>query len=58
MKSIADIGISAESVGAKSAWSAVKDALPRPPRGAGVKITDEGNGGTALVDYLSEKKVI
>jgi len=58
VKSIADIGISAESVGAKSAWSAVKDALPRPPRGAGVKVTDEGNGGTALVDYLSEKKVI
>jgi len=58
VKSIADIGISADSVGAKSAWSAVKDALPRPPRGAGVKVTDEGNGGTALVDFLSEKKVI
>ena len=57
-KTISDIGLSAESVGAKSAWSAVKDALPRPPRGAGVKVADEGNGGTLLVDFLAEKKVI
>jgi len=57
-QSIADIGISADAVGAMAAWSSVKDALPRPPRGAGVKITDEGNGGSALADYLAEKKVI
>jgi electron transfer flavoprotein beta subunit len=55
---LADTGLSADAVGAKAAWSSVKDALPRPPRGAGVKVEDSGNGGGALVDYLAEKRVV
>ena len=57
-QSLADLGIGADSVGAKAAWSSVKDSLPRPARGVGIKLEDSGNGGTALVDFLAEKRVI
>jgi electron transfer flavoprotein beta subunit len=52
-KDLASVGVSATS-----AWSQVNDATPRPPRAAGVKVTDEGSGGSALVDFLAEKKLI
>jgi electron transfer flavoprotein beta subunit len=55
--SLADAGVAASSVGLSAAWSTVKDALPRPPRTAGVKVTDEGNGGSKLVDFLVEKRL-
>jgi len=55
--SLADTGIAAANVGASAAWSVVKDALPRPARGAGVKLTDEGNGGEKLVEFLVEKRL-
>jgi len=57
-QSLADIGIGADLVGAKAAWSSVKDSLPRPARGVGIKLEDSGNGGAALVDFLAEKRVI
>jgi electron transfer flavoprotein beta subunit len=55
--SLADTGIAAANVGSSAAWSSVKDALPRPPRGAGVKLTDEGQGGDKLVEFLVEKRL-
>jgi electron transfer flavoprotein beta subunit len=57
-KSLADIGINAEAVGGKAAWSTVKDALLRPARSVGVKVEDGGDGGAKLVDFLAEKRVI
>jgi electron transfer flavoprotein beta subunit len=57
-QSLADIGIGADLVGAKAAWSSVKDSLPRPARGVGIKLEDSGNGGAALVEFLAEKRVI
>ena len=57
-QSLADLGIGTDLVGAKAAWSSVKDSLPRPARGVGIKLEDSGNGGTALVDFLAEKRVI
>ncbi len=39
-------------------WSVVIDAAPRPPRAAGVVVTDDGSGGQKLVDFLVEKKLI
>ena len=39
-------------------WSVVVDAAPRPPRAAGVVITDDGSAGQKLVDFLLEKKLI
>ena len=55
--SLADAAVAASSVGLSAAWSTVKDALPRPARSAGVKVTDEGNGGEKLVDFLIEKRL-
>jgi len=55
--SLTDTGLSPSEVGTSAAWSAVKDALPRPPRGAGVKLTDEGHGGEKLVEFLVEKRL-
>jgi electron transfer flavoprotein beta subunit len=55
--SLADTGLAASNVGSSAAWSTVKDALPRPPRGAGIKLTDEGSGGEKLVEFLVEKRL-
>ena len=39
-------------------WSEVVDASPRPPRAAGVVVTDDGSASQKLVDFLVEKKLI
>lgn len=52
-RDLASVGVSAES-----AWSLVADSAPRPPRAAGIKIVDEGNGGNDLAKFLVEKKFI
>ncbi len=57
-KTIEQKDLAAVGVVAQSAWSQVNDATPRPPRAAGVKVNDEGNGGEALVTFLAEKKLI
>jgi electron transfer flavoprotein beta subunit len=57
-KTIETKDLSALGISAQGAWSRVNDATPRPPRAAGVKVTDEGNGGEALVNFLAEKKLI
>jgi electron transfer flavoprotein beta subunit len=57
-KTIEQKDLAAVGASAQSAWSQVNDATPRPPRAAGVKINDEGNGGEALVNFLAEKKLI
>jgi electron transfer flavoprotein beta subunit len=43
---------------AQSPWSLVIDSALRPPRAAGIKVTDEGDAGNALVNFLAEKKLI
>jgi electron transfer flavoprotein beta subunit len=45
-------------VGAAGAWTAVADAAQRPPRSAGVKVADEGDGGVKLAEFLSAQKFI
>jgi electron transfer flavoprotein beta subunit len=57
-KTIEQKDLATAGASAQSAWSQVNDATPRPPRAAGVKINDEGNGGEALVNFLAEKKLI
>lgn len=58
IRNLSVLGIDAAMVGSIGAWSAVVDATARPPRSAGVKIVDDGNGGTELVNFLVEKKLI
>lgn len=57
-KTIDSRDLAAVGVSAEAAWSLVADSAPRPPRAAGVKVTDEGNGGNDLVKFLTEKKFI
>ena len=57
-KTLADLGVDAGSVGLASATSQVLDFAPRPPKGAGVKVTDEGDGAEKLVGFLAEQKIV
>ncbi|MFV0286072.1 MAG: electron transfer flavoprotein subunit beta/FixA family protein [Demequina sp.] len=53
--SLADLGVDAATVGKAAARTVVVDASPRPPRANRVKITDTGDAGTQLADFLIEK---
>ena len=56
--SLADLGVEPAQVGLSAAWSAVDSATKRPPRQAGVIVTDEGDGGVKLADFLATGKFI
>lgn len=56
--SLADLGISSDEVGTAGATSAVIEFAKRPPRSAGQKVTDEGEGGAQLVAYLASEKFV
>ena len=58
VRDLAAVGVDAATVGTAGAWSAVDDAVARPPRSAGIKIVDDGNAGNSLVEFLVEKKLI
>ena len=55
---IADLGIDAGEVGLANAWSTVTESSPKPPRTAGEKVEDEGDGGTKVAEYLVSQKII
>jgi electron transfer flavoprotein beta subunit len=50
--SLADLGVEA------GATSVVLDFTKRPPRSAGQKVTDNGDGGALLVAYLAAEKLV
>lgn len=56
--SLADLDIDAARVGLDAAWSTVVSVEERPARGQGTIVTDEGNGGEALAEFLSAQKFI
>jgi electron transfer flavoprotein beta subunit len=56
--SLADLGISADEVGLSAAWSAVDGVVARPPRAHGQVVTDEGDGGAKLVEFLAGAKLV
>ena len=57
--SLADLGISADQVGASAAWTVVDDIVARPPRQAGEIVSAaEGDGGHRLVAYLTGAKLV
>ena len=45
-------------VGAAGATSQVLEFAKRPPRSAGQKVTDEGDGGAKLVEFLASEKFV
>jgi electron transfer flavoprotein beta subunit len=55
---LTESGVDAGQVGLGAAWSEVASAAPRPPKAAGVKIDDEGAGGSKIAEFLSEQKFI
>jgi electron transfer flavoprotein beta subunit len=56
--SLADLGISPDDVGLAGATSAVLEASRRPPRQGGTKVTDDGEGGVRLVEFLASEKFV
>jgi electron transfer flavoprotein beta subunit len=56
--SLADLGIAADEVGLAGASSAVVEVGKRPPRQSGTKVTDEGDGGVKLVEFLASEKFV
>ena len=56
--SLADLGVDADAAGLAGSWTAVTDFAARPPRAAGQVVTDEGDGGSTVAAFLSERKFI
>lgn len=55
---IADAGIDASEVGLANAGSKVVSSSPKPPKQAGQRVTDEGDGGTQVVEFLAGQKLV
>jgi len=53
-----DIGVGADEVGLGTAVSKVQGATPKPPKAAGEKLTDEGDGGSKIAEYLVAQKIV
>jgi electron transfer flavoprotein beta subunit len=53
---VADLGV--DDVGLDKAWSTVTEAAPKPPREAGQRVEDEGDGGSKAAEYLVAQKLI
>jgi electron transfer flavoprotein beta subunit len=55
---LADLGIDASAVGLNAAATKVTSTEARPPRTAGQIVTDEGDAGVKLVEFLVSKKFV
>ena len=55
---IAEAGLDASKLGLSAAWSSVADFAARPPKAAGTVVTDEGDGGVKIAEFLSTQKFI
>jgi electron transfer flavoprotein beta subunit len=55
---LAGAGIDASEVGLANALTTVTSAAPKPPKQAGEKVTDEGDGGAKIAEYLVGQKLI
>jgi electron transfer flavoprotein beta subunit len=55
---LADAGIDPSEVGLANATSTVLEASPKPPRSAGQRVEDEGDGGAKIAEYLVGQKLI
>jgi electron transfer flavoprotein beta subunit len=52
------IGVEDGIVGGAVSESQVQSAAPKPPKTAGEKITDEGEGGQKIAEYLVAQKLL
>lgn len=58
MLTLAEIGVESDEVGLANAGSTVLASTPKPAKTAGEKVTDEGEGGNQIVQYLVAQKII
>jgi electron transfer flavoprotein beta subunit len=56
--SLADLAVDPGQVGLAAAWTRVLDVTPRPPREKGEVVTDAGDGGVRLVEFLAARKFV
>ncbi|RKT85759.1 electron transfer flavoprotein beta subunit [Saccharopolyspora antimicrobica] len=56
--SLADAGIDPSEVGLANAASQVVESAPKPPKSGGVKVTDEGEGGVQVAEFLAGEKLL
>jgi electron transfer flavoprotein beta subunit len=56
--SLADAGLDASQVGAAGALTSVVAATPKPPKSAGEKIVDDGDGGAKVAAFLVAQKLV
>jgi hypothetical protein len=55
---LSDLGISAEEVGESGSATEVYALGDPPPRGESRRIEDNGDAAQAILDYLTEKKLV
>jgi len=55
---LADAGIDPATVGAAGALTSVVAANPKPPKSAGEKVDDDGDGGVRIAAFLAAQKLI
>src|ERR1700742_4389468 len=55
---LAEIGVEGDEVGLANAGSSVLESTPKPPKTAGEKVADEGEGGNEIAKYLVGQKII
>ena len=55
---VADLGIDASEVGLSGAYTQVLEAAPKPPRSAGQRVEDGGDGGAKIAEFLVGQKLI
>jgi electron transfer flavoprotein beta subunit len=55
---LADLGVDAADVGGAGALTTVTSATPRPPRAAGEKVVDDGDGAVQLAAFLAARKLV
>ncbi|AJW39564.1 electron transfer flavoprotein subunit beta [Rhodococcus sp. 15-725-2-2b] len=55
---LADIGVEDGIVGVDNAGTTVTSSTPKPPKTAGERLTDEGDGGDKIATYLVGQKII
>ncbi|GAB3585860.1 electron transfer flavoprotein subunit beta/FixA family protein [Calidifontibacter terrae] len=56
--SLADLGVDAGQVGLENSWTKVTAFTQRPPREKGQVVTDEGDGGKKLAEFLAAQKFV
>jgi electron transfer flavoprotein beta subunit len=54
----ADLGLDPATVGASGALTTVTDVAPKPPKAAGEKVVDDGDGGARVAAFLVAQKLI